>query len=60
MTRPLVALRGVGMRFANGTEALAGKSRNTPFLGRRVRGRAVATVVAGCVRFALGEEPARP
>jgi len=26
---------------------LAGKSRNTPFLGRRLRGRAVATVVGG-------------
>jgi dihydroorotase len=32
---------------------LAGRSRNTPFLGRRVRGRAVATIVAGEVRHAI-------
>lgn len=31
-------------------EDLAGKSRNTPFLGRRVRGRAVLTMVGGEVR----------
>jgi dihydroorotase len=31
-------------------EELAGKSRNTPFLGRRVRGRAVLTLVGGQVR----------
>ncbi|MBX3359779.1 MAG: dihydroorotase [Phycisphaeraceae bacterium] len=30
---------------------LAGKSANTPFLGRRVRGRAVATIVGGEVRL---------
>ena len=34
------------------TEAdLAGKSRNTPLLGRHLRGRAAATVVGGEVRF---------
>ena len=33
---------------------LAGKSRNTPFLGRPVRGRAVATIVAGAVRMLRG------
>jgi dihydroorotase len=32
---------------------LKGKSKNTPFLGRDLRGRAVATVVAGSVRFTL-------
>jgi len=30
---------------------LAGTSTNTPFLGRKVRGRAIATIVAGEVRF---------
>jgi len=30
---------------------LVGQSRNTPFLGRRVKGRAVATIVAGEVRM---------
>lgn len=30
---------------------LAGRSRNTPFIGRRVRGRAVQTVVNGSLRF---------
>ncbi|MGH7131239.1 MAG: dihydroorotase [Phycisphaerales bacterium] len=30
---------------------LAGNSKNTPFLGRKVRGRAVATIVAGNVAF---------
>ncbi len=38
-------------RSANPT--LAGMSRNTPFLGRRVRGRAVATIVAGEVKWEL-------
>jgi dihydroorotase len=33
---------------------LAGKSRNTPFLGRRVRGRAVGTIVGGVVRMLRG------
>lgn len=33
---------------------LAGKSRNTPFLGRKVRGRAVGTIVAGQVRMLRG------
>jgi dihydroorotase len=32
-------------------EELAGKSRNTPFLGRQVRGRAVLTVVDGRVAY---------
>ena len=36
-----------------GPEDLAGKSRNTPFLGRRVRGRAVKTIVAGRRVWAL-------
>lgn len=30
---------------------LAGRSRNTPFLGRKVKGRAVATIVAGQIRM---------
>ena len=34
---------------------LRGLSRNTPFLGRRVRGRAVGTIVDGRVRFTSGE-----
>lgn len=34
---------------------LAGLSINTPFLGRTVRGRAVATIVQGEVRFELAE-----
>ncbi|MBL8763621.1 MAG: dihydroorotase [Phycisphaerae bacterium] len=29
---------------------LAGRSRNTPFVGRRVRGRSITTIVAGSVR----------
>ncbi|MFG0285351.1 MAG: dihydroorotase [Phycisphaerales bacterium JB039] len=33
---------------------LAGKSANTPFLGRTVRGRAVATIVAGTLRQRTG------
>ena len=33
---------------------LAGKSRNTPFLGQRVRGRAVGTIVGGTVRMLRG------
>jgi dihydroorotase len=32
---------------------LKGKSKNTPFLGRKVRGRAIATIVDGDVRFRL-------
>ena len=31
-------------------EDLAGKSRNTPFLGRRLKGRSVATIAGGHVR----------
>ncbi len=36
-------------------DQLAGRSTNTPFLGRRLRGRAVATMVGGQVRMARGE-----
>ena len=36
-----------------GVDDLASKSRNTPFLGRAVRGRAVATVVGGVVAHEL-------
>jgi len=32
-------------------DELAGRSRNTPFVGRKVQGRAVATVVGGTVRL---------
>jgi dihydroorotase len=38
---------------------LVGKSRNTPFLGWRVKGRAVATVVGGVVRLERREAQAR-
>ncbi len=34
---------------------LAGKSRNTPFLGRKVKGRAVMTIVNGRVAFEHGK-----
>jgi dihydroorotase len=34
---------------------LAGKGVNTPFLGRKVRGRAVRTIVGGKTAWALGE-----
>ena len=37
------------MGWTVGVEDLGSKSRNTPFLGREVRGRAVATIVAGRV-----------
>ncbi len=36
-------------------DELAGRSANTPFLGRRLRGRALATIVGGQVRMARGE-----
>lgn len=36
-----------------GVDDLASKSRNTPFLGRHVKGRAVATVVGGVVAHEL-------
>jgi len=36
-----------------GAADLKGKSRNTPFLGRKVRGRAIATIVDGELRFRL-------
>lgn len=39
------------MEWTVTTDELAGKSRNTPFLGRRVTGRAVAAIVAGEVRM---------
>lgn len=38
-----------------GPDDLKGKSVNTPFLGRAVRGRAVATIVEGRTRFKLNE-----
>lgn len=41
------------MAWTIGEGDLAGKCRNTPFIGRRVRGRAVATVVGGAVCFDL-------
>jgi dihydroorotase len=31
------------------------RSRNTPFHGHRVRGRVVCTIVAGEIRYRLGE-----
>lgn len=34
-------------------DQLKGKSKNTPFLGRVVRGRPVATIVGGSLRFTL-------
>lgn len=39
-----------------GPHDLRGKSVNTPFLGQAVRGRAVATVVGGCVAFGPARE----
>lgn len=39
------------VRWTIEAAALAGRSKNTPFEGRAVRGRAVATIVAGDVRF---------
>jgi len=36
-----------GLEWTIGEAELAGKSRNTPFQGRAVRGRAVRTIVAG-------------
>jgi len=41
------------LEWTIGAADLMGKSRNTPFLGRRVKGRAVATVVAGVIRHEL-------
>jgi dihydroorotase len=38
-----------------GLDDLAGKGVNTPFLGRKVRGRAVRTIVGGRTAWALGE-----
>jgi dihydroorotase len=38
-----------------GEEDLRGLSRNTPFLGRSVRGRAVGTIVDGLIRFTSGD-----
>jgi dihydroorotase len=37
-----------------GPDDLVGKSSNTPFLGRAVRGRAIATMAGGRVAFRLG------
>lgn len=41
------------LEWTVGVNDRASKSRNTPFLGRRVRGRAVATVVGGVVAHEL-------
>lgn len=41
------------LEWTIGAADLVGKSRNTPFLGRRVKGRAVATIVAGDLRHDL-------
>ncbi|MBM4108982.1 MAG: dihydroorotase [Phycisphaerae bacterium] len=41
-----------GLSWTVAEADLSGKGRNTPFLGRAVRGRAVATIVAGVVRLA--------
>jgi dihydroorotase len=35
------------------TEKFASRSKNSPFNGRKVRGRAVMTIVGGEVRFAV-------
>jgi dihydroorotase len=40
-----------GLDWTIGLKDLAGRSRNTPFVGRKVKGRAVATVVGGEVRL---------
>jgi len=40
-----------------GPEHLRGKCRNTPFLGDTMRGRPIATIVAGTVVYALNEHP---
>lgn len=47
------------LEWVIGAADLRGKSANTPFLGRAVRGRAVATVVAGRVAYRLGREAVR-
>ncbi|MEN0020613.1 MAG: dihydroorotase, partial [Planctomycetota bacterium] len=41
------------MQWTLTAEELAGKSSNTPFLGRSLTGRAVMTIVAGVVRNCL-------
>ena len=46
-----VAVIDPEMDWTLDASCLAGLSRNTPFLGRRVRARAVATVVGGVVKF---------
>lgn len=43
-------------RWTIRTDDLKGRSRNTPFLGRKVKGRAVATLVGGRVAFGEGSE----
>lgn len=42
------------MEWTIGEKDLVGKSRNTPFLGRKVKGRAVVTVMEGEVRWEIG------
>ncbi|MFI4893225.1 MAG: dihydroorotase [Phycisphaerales bacterium JB058] len=43
------------LNWTIGEDDLRGRSRNTPFLGRPVRGRAVGTIVGGQIRFTSGE-----
>lgn len=43
-------------RWTIRTDDLKGRSRNTPFLGRKAKGRAVATLVGGRVAFGEGSE----
>jgi dihydroorotase len=43
-----------GLEWTITPEAMRGRSRNTPFCGWKVRGRAVATVVGGEVRMERG------
>lgn len=42
-----------GQTWTMTRECLRGRSRNTPFVGRKVKGRAIATVVQGVVRHDL-------
>lgn len=49
-----VTLIDPGLEWVVGESDLAGRSRNTPFLGHRLRGRAVGTVVGGVVAWRHG------
>ncbi|MCE7974135.1 MAG: dihydroorotase [Leptolyngbya sp. PLA1] len=44
-------------RWTISPDALCGRSRNSPFFGRKVRGRAVLTLVGGVVRHDLTGQP---